>query len=53
MAQPQRHPLRALSEQEERELQRIVKATSERQDVIWYWQSRQNTPLHRLLMRPI
>src|SRR2546425_11342824 len=34
MAQPQKHPLRALSEQEERELQRIVKATSERQDVI-------------------
>ena len=34
MAQPQKHPLRALSEQEERELQRIVKASSERQDVI-------------------
>jgi transposase len=34
MAQPQKHPLRALSEQEERELRRIVKATSERQDVI-------------------
>jgi transposase len=34
MAQPQKHPLRILSEQEERELQRIVKATSERQDVI-------------------
>ena len=34
MAQPQKQPLRALSEQEGRELQRIVKATSERQDVI-------------------
>jgi len=34
MAHPQKDPLRALSEQEERELQRIVKATSERQDVI-------------------
>ncbi len=34
MAQPQKDPLRALSEQEERELQRIMKATSERLDVI-------------------
>lgn len=34
MAPSQKHPLRALSEQEEREWQRIVKATSERQDVI-------------------
>src|SRR2546423_13439556 len=33
MAQPQKHPLRALSEQEERELRRIVKASSERIDV--------------------
>jgi transposase len=33
MAQPQKEPLRALSEQEKRELQRIVKATSERLDV--------------------
>jgi transposase len=30
----QKEPLRALSEQEERELQRIVKATSERVDVV-------------------
>jgi transposase len=34
MVQPQKHPLRALSEQEERELQRLVKATSERLDVV-------------------
>ena len=34
MTQPQKHPLRAVSEQEERELQRIVKATSERLDVV-------------------
>ena len=34
MAQPQKDPLRALSEQEERELKRILKATSERLDVI-------------------
>src|SRR6266567_4391813 len=34
MAQPQKHPLRALSEQEERELQRLVKTTSERLDVV-------------------
>ena len=34
MAQPQKEPLRALSEQEERELQRTVKATSERLDVV-------------------
>ena len=34
MAQPQKEPLRALSDQETRELQRIVKATSERLDVI-------------------
>ena len=34
MAQPQKAPLRALSEQEKRELQRIVKATSERLDVV-------------------
>lgn len=33
MAQPQKHPLRPLSEQEERELRRIVKASSERRDV--------------------
>jgi transposase len=33
MAQPQKHPLRPLSEQEKRELQRIVKASSERIDV--------------------
>src|ERR1700719_1589925 len=33
MAQPQKHPLRPLSTQEERELQRIVKAISERIDV--------------------
>ena len=34
MTQPQKHPLRAVSEQEERELQRLVKATSERLDVV-------------------
>jgi len=34
MAQPQKDPLRALSEQEVRELQRLVKATSERLDVV-------------------
>lgn len=34
MAQPQKHPLRAVSEQEERELQRLVKASSERLDVV-------------------
>ena len=33
MVQPQKEPLRALSEQEERELRRIVKASSERLDV--------------------
>lgn len=33
MAHFQKHPLRALSKQEERELQRIVKASSERIDV--------------------
>jgi transposase len=34
MAQPQKDPLRALSEQEERELRRLVKASSERVDVV-------------------
>lgn len=34
MAQPQKDPLRTVSGQEERELQRITKATSERLDVI-------------------
>jgi transposase len=34
MVMPQKHPLRALSEQEERELRRIVKASSERVDVV-------------------
>jgi transposase len=34
MAHPQKEPLRALSEQEEQELQRIIKATSERVDVV-------------------
>ncbi len=33
MAHPQKHPLRPLSKQEERELRRIVKASSERIDV--------------------
>jgi transposase len=35
MAQTQKHPLRILREQEERELQRLVKATSERLDVVY------------------
>lgn len=34
MVQPQKYPLRAVSEQEERELQRLVKASSERLDVV-------------------
>jgi transposase len=34
MAQPQKEPLRVLSEQEERELKRLAKATSERLDVV-------------------
>jgi hypothetical protein len=34
MAQAQKHPLRALNTQEERELHRLVKATSERVDVV-------------------
>jgi len=34
MAHPQKEPLRALSEQEERELKRVAKATSERVDVV-------------------
>ncbi len=34
MAQPQKEPLRALSEQEERALQRLAKARSERLDVV-------------------
>jgi hypothetical protein len=34
MAQPQKEPLRALSEQEERELKRLSNATSERLDVV-------------------
>src|SRR5258708_13901054 len=34
MAQPQQEPLRALSEQEERELKRLAKAPSERLDVV-------------------
>ena len=34
MAQSQKEPLRALSEQEERELKRLAKATSERLDVV-------------------
>jgi transposase len=34
MAQRQKHPLRAVSEQEERELRRLVKASSERVDVV-------------------
>src|SRR2546421_1561486 len=33
MGQPQKHPLRPLNGQEERELRRIVKASSERIDV--------------------
>jgi transposase len=35
MAQPQKDPLRPLTEQEERELKRLAKATSERLDVVW------------------
>ena len=34
MAQPQKHPLRPLTKQEQQEMQRIVKATSERVDVV-------------------
>jgi len=34
MAQPQKEPLRALNEQEERELKRLAKATSERLDIV-------------------
>ena len=34
MAQPQKDPLRAMSAQEEREVQRLVTATSERLDVV-------------------
>src|SRR5260221_14214465 len=34
MVQPQKYPLRAMSEQEEQEVQRLVKATSERLDVV-------------------
>lgn len=34
MGQTQKHPLRPLSEQEERELHRLIKATSERLDVV-------------------
>lgn len=34
MGQTQKHPLRMLSEQEKRELHRLVKATSERLDVV-------------------
>ena len=34
MAQPQKHPLRVLSRQEEQELRRVVKASSERVDVV-------------------
>jgi transposase len=34
MAQTQKHPLRALSKQEEQELHRLMKATSERLDVV-------------------
>ena len=34
MVQLQKDPLRAVSEQEEQELQRLVKATSERLDVV-------------------
>lgn len=34
MAHPQKEPLRGLSEQEERELKRLAKATSERLDVV-------------------
>ena len=34
MAKPQKHPLRLLSKQEEQELRRLVKASSERVDVV-------------------
>ncbi len=34
MSMPQKHPLRSLTEQEERELRRIEKASSERVDVV-------------------
>jgi hypothetical protein len=34
MTQTQKYPLRVLSEREERELQRLIKATSERLDVV-------------------
>ena len=34
MSKEQKHPLRALVPQEEQELQRVVKATSERVDVV-------------------
>jgi len=34
MPMPQKHPLRPLTEQEERELRRIEKASSERVDVV-------------------
>ncbi len=34
MAQPQKDPLRTLSTQEENELRRVVKATSERVDAV-------------------
>jgi hypothetical protein len=34
MTQPQKEPLRAMSEQGEQELQGLVKATSERLDVV-------------------
>src|SRR6185437_10579319 len=34
MAQPQKHPLRPLTKQEQQEMQRITRATSERMDVI-------------------
>jgi transposase len=34
MAQPQKNPLRTVGEQEERELKRLAKATSERLDVV-------------------
>jgi transposase len=40
MVQPQKEPMRALSEQEEQELQRLVKATSERLDVVRRAQAR-------------
>ena len=34
MAMPQKHPLRLLSKQEEQQLQRLVKASSELVDVV-------------------